>query len=81
MTCLTDAWACHCGELRGWLRQRVGNPAEVEDLLQDLFLKALRQLFQLLEGEQAVCCLNVGTAHKRKPARLLPDVSAFVSSL
>ena len=42
---------------------------------------ALRQLFQLLEGEQAVCCLNVGTAHKRKPARLLPDVSAFVSSL
>ncbi len=39
MKCLTDAWGLHCGELRGWLRQSVGNPAEVEDL----FLKALRQ--------------------------------------
>lgn len=39
MKCLTDAWAIHCGELPAWLRQRVGNPAEVEDL----FLKALRQ--------------------------------------
>jgi RNA polymerase sigma-70 factor (ECF subfamily) len=29
--------------LRGWLRHRLGNPAEADDLLQDLFLKALRQ--------------------------------------
>lgn len=42
---------------------------------------ALRQLFALTEGEQAVCCINVGTVIKRKPARLRPDVSAFVSSL
>jgi nitroreductase len=43
--------------------------------------EALRRLFQLSEGEQAVCCINVGTADRRKPARLHPDVSAFVSSL
>jgi len=41
----------------------------------------LRQLFALAEGEQAVCCINVGTVIKRKPARLRPDVAAFVSSL
>jgi nitroreductase len=41
----------------------------------------LRRLFQLAEGEHAVCSINVGTAAKRKPSRLRPEVSAFVSSL
>lgn len=43
MPCLTTAWTQHTSELRGWLRHRLGNPAEVDDVLQDLFLKALRQ--------------------------------------
>jgi RNA polymerase sigma-70 factor (ECF subfamily) len=43
MPCLTTAWTQHTPELRGWLRHRLGNPAEVDDVLQDLFLKALRQ--------------------------------------
>src|SRR5674476_716505 len=43
MNCLTTAWTAHQGELRGWLRRQLGNPAEADDLLQDLFLKALRQ--------------------------------------
>jgi len=43
--------------------------------------KALRSLFQLTDGEQAICCINVGTANRRKPGRMHPDVSAFVSSL
>ena len=42
-SCLRTAWRVHEPELRAWLRHRLGNPAEVEDLLQDLFLKALRQ--------------------------------------
>lgn len=42
---------------------------------------ALRQLFALSEGEQAICCMNVGTVVKRKPTRLHPDVAAFVRSL
>ncbi|MDD2919164.1 sigma-70 family RNA polymerase sigma factor [Rhodoferax sp.] len=43
MKCLTTAWTLHAAELRGWLRHRVGNDALADDLLQDLFLKALRQ--------------------------------------
>jgi len=43
MNCLTVAWTAHEPELRGWLRHRLGNPAEADDLMQDLFLKALRQ--------------------------------------
>jgi RNA polymerase sigma-70 factor (ECF subfamily) len=43
MKCLSAAWHAHEPELRGWLRHRLGNPAEADDLLQDLFLKALRQ--------------------------------------
>jgi nitroreductase len=41
----------------------------------------IRDLFQLAEGEHAVCSINVGTASKRKPSRLRPEVSAFLSSL
>ena len=42
-SCLTAAWKLHEPELRGWARHRLGNVAEADDLLQDLFLKALRQ--------------------------------------
>ncbi len=43
MNCLTLAWTLHEPELRGWARHRLASTADVEDLLQDLFLKALRQ--------------------------------------
>jgi RNA polymerase sigma-70 factor (ECF subfamily) len=43
MHCLTTAWTTHAAELRNWLRHRTGNTALADDLLQDLFLKALRQ--------------------------------------
>lgn len=43
MNCLTTAWTSHEPELRSWLRHRLGNPEEADDLLQDLFIKALRQ--------------------------------------
>lgn len=41
----------------------------------------LRSLFGMNEHEQAVCCINIGTVAKGKPARLRPAVTAFVSSL
>jgi len=41
--CLTTAWTIHAPELRKWLCRRTSNPALADDLLQDLFLKALRQ--------------------------------------
>lgn len=40
---LSAAWAAHAPELRGWLRHRLGNAGEVDDVLQDVFLKALHQ--------------------------------------
>jgi RNA polymerase sigma-70 factor (ECF subfamily) len=43
MNCLVEAWTAHAPELRGWARHKLGNPTDAEDLLQDLFLKALRQ--------------------------------------
>lgn len=43
MNCLMDAWRRHEAELRGWLRHRLRNPVDADDVLQDLFVKALRQ--------------------------------------
>lgn len=42
MNCLMRAWHQHEAELRGWMRRRLRSPADAEDALQDLFLKALR---------------------------------------
>lgn len=41
--CLLDAWSSHEAELRGWLKHRLGNAVDAEDMLQDLFIKAMRQ--------------------------------------
>ena len=43
--------------------------------------EALRLLLKLADGEQAVCCINIGTVTRAKLVRLRPDVTAFVSSL
>ena len=43
MNCLMTAWHDNEAELRGWLRHRLGNPVDADDMLQDLFIKALRQ--------------------------------------
>jgi RNA polymerase sigma-70 factor, ECF subfamily len=43
MNCLMTAWHANESELRGWLRHRLGNPVDAEDMLQDLFIKAMRQ--------------------------------------
>ncbi|MBK5206554.1 MAG: sigma-70 family RNA polymerase sigma factor [Polaromonas sp.] len=43
MNCLTTAWSAHEAELHHWARRRLRNAAEADDLMQDLFLKALRQ--------------------------------------
>jgi RNA polymerase sigma-70 factor (ECF subfamily) len=43
MNCLMTAWHQHEAELRCWLRHRLGSAADAEDLLQDVFIKAMRQ--------------------------------------
>lgn len=41
--CLQTAWTQHAAELRSWLLHRLRQPQDVDDLMQELFLKALRQ--------------------------------------
>lgn len=41
----------------------------------------MRKLFDLKEGEEAVCFINVGTVSKRKVGRVHPEPSSFVSQL
>ncbi|NTV87107.1 MAG: nitroreductase [Burkholderiaceae bacterium] len=43
--------------------------------------QALSALFNLASGEQALCFINIGTPHKRKPARERPAVDSYVSVL
>jgi len=53
--CLLAAWSSHMAELRGYLRHRSGLDDEAEDLLQEVFIKALRQdiLFCAIENPRA----------------------------
>jgi RNA polymerase sigma-70 factor (ECF subfamily) len=37
------AWRAHEPELRGWMFRRLGSAVDAQDVLQDLFLRALRQ--------------------------------------
>lgn len=43
MNCLDAAWTRHAPELRTWIRHRLGQTPEVDDLMQELFLKAMGQ--------------------------------------
>lgn len=43
MNCITEAWSQHEAELRRFLRHRANDDAIAEDLLQEVFLRALRQ--------------------------------------
>lgn len=52
--CVIEAWEAHEPELRGWLRGRLhGDEALAEDILQTLFLKAIRQGQRFCEVKQA----------------------------
>ena len=42
-SCVIKAWRIHEGELRGYLTHRLGNTQPAEDLLQEVFIKAMRQ--------------------------------------
>ena len=53
MNCLLSAWDRHERELRAWLRSRLGNSHDAEDMLQDLFIKAMRQDKRFCEIDNA----------------------------
>jgi len=41
--CVSAAWQAHEGELRSYLRHRAGDADVADDVLQDVFVKAMRQ--------------------------------------
>ncbi|MCA6215597.1 sigma-70 family RNA polymerase sigma factor [Ideonella sp. B7] len=43
LSCVASAWHAHERELRAYLRHHLGESAPAEDLLQEVFLRALRQ--------------------------------------
>jgi RNA polymerase sigma-70 factor, ECF subfamily len=53
MNCLMDAWHRHEAELHGWLKARLGNRNDADDMLQDLFLKCVRQQDRFCDLENA----------------------------
>jgi RNA polymerase sigma-70 factor (ECF subfamily) len=52
VNCVQQAWREHEAELRGYLRRRLPAPSDADDLLQEVFLKALRQGRAFCEIEQ-----------------------------
>jgi RNA polymerase sigma-70 factor, ECF subfamily len=42
-SCVARAWETHEKELRGYLRHRLADTAAADDLLQDVFVRAMRQ--------------------------------------
>lgn len=42
-SCVLESWRAHESELRNYLRHRLADPHLAEDLLQDVFVKAMRQ--------------------------------------
>ena len=62
MKCLIHAWHHHERELHRWLVSRLDNPADAEDMLQDVFEKAM------LQGEK-FCSLENARAWLFRVAR------------
>lgn len=42
-SCLDTAWRHYVPELRAWMRRRLSQPQDVDDMMQDLFIKAMNQ--------------------------------------
>ena len=53
--CVASAWMAHEAELRAYLRHRLADDAAADDVLQDVFVKALRQqgAFCVLDNPRA----------------------------
>lgn len=79
-TCLMTAWHAHEGELQRWLNRHLNDPMTAQDLLQDVFIKALRQGSRFCDVANARAWLfevsrNTLTDHLRRHHDLavLPD--------
>lgn len=78
--CLMHAWHAHERELHAWLADRLDDRAQARDILQDVFIKALRMGHRFCDVENARAWLfavtrNALTDHWRRhrPADLLDE--------
>lgn len=87
MNCLNTAWRNHGPELRSWLRHRLNQPQDVDDMMQDLFMKALRQGGQFCDVQNSRAWLFEVARNaladrlklKREMLELPDDLPALVS--
>ena len=63
MKCIVQAWQRHEGELRGYLRHHLLIANEAEDLLQDVFIKAIRHRDAFCQLDNARAWLFQVTRH------------------
>lgn len=86
--CVESAWRAHEGELRGYLRHRLSDSDAADDVMQDVFIKAMRQgsTFCTLDNPRAwlfqvarnALVDRLRTAHPTEP---LPDDLAEIAVL
>lgn len=87
--CVSAAWQAHEGELLGYLQHRLSDADAADDVLQDVFVKALRhgQGFCMLDNPRAwlfqvarnALVDRVRTAHPMEPLPEGPDEAAAPS--
>ena len=82
--CLMTAWQQHEHEIYRWLLKQSGNPADADDLLQETFLRAIRQQgrFCTIENSRAWLFevarhLVVDQGRKQRTLQQLPDELAM----
>ncbi len=80
MNCIVRAWERHESELRGYIRKQVGDGALAEDLLQDVFVRAIAAGRRFCELEDARAWLFRVTRNRitdwwrsRKPLEPVPE--------
>jgi len=86
MKCLISAWHNHEAELRRWLIRRLDNSADADDLLQDVFEKAMLQGERFCTVENTRAWLHRVTRNalidryrlKRELVELPDDIAADV---
>lgn len=85
--CVLAAWLSHEAELRGFLTHRLGDADQADDLLQEVFLKAMRQGRDFCELDQPRAWLYqvarnalIDRSRLAKPQVELPEDLAAVES-
>jgi RNA polymerase sigma-70 factor (ECF subfamily) len=78
--CVIRAWLAHEAELLAFLRHQVGDPHRAEDLLQEVFVKAMRQGQGFCEVDQPRAWLFqvarnslIDDARRQRPTESLDD--------